>query len=268
MNLNRNVRMALIEAADKKEKLLIEEKLIKNKIMMIFESEDNIKYFDYLPVNKQKKIGKEILIELLVLRGQRIDEGLWDAITGIFGDIGKGVIQAIGEPFINSLLAFIGVPEGFFRNSLVSLLTKNWGRLGKAIKGDCKEITELLVEASIEALIMNFQQSNGDTGFGSSLFRNTIEEAIRGIAGPLEDQLMSNVCNFVSKITGKAQKIAQNQTNDSNNKSNNYGKDIMKQVGSYFKNNALTKALSGGGAAAEAGAAETGLAGAASLAAL
>jgi hypothetical protein len=203
--------MALVEVSEKKEKLLIEEKLIKRRIMMIFESEENMKYFDLLQKKQQKSIGKKILYELLVLKNQQINEGLFHNLMNLFGNIGTGAIQAIAEPFINSLLSKIGFPNGFVKNFVISALTKNWSRLGKAIKGDCREVSEILAESIIEALVMNLQQSKGYTGIGAVLLRDTLEDAIRSMVKPLEDKLMSHVCDFVKDISSKAMSLVKDQ---------------------------------------------------------
>jgi len=220
MNLDRDIKIALVEASEQKEKRLIQESLIKRRIMMIFESEENFKHFDLLPEKQQKKIGKNVLIELLILKNEIINEGegegLWRNLISIFGGLGSASIQSIGEPFINSLLSKIGLPNGFIKNFLVSALTKNWGRLGRAIKGDCKEVTELLAESMVEALIMNLTQSKGMVGAGYVILRNTLEEAIRGMAKPLEDKLMSHVCEFMGNIGDKVKSLVTND-NSANN---------------------------------------------------
>ena len=220
MNIDRDIKIALVEASEQKEKRLIQESLIKRRIMMIFESEENFKHFDLLPEKQQKKIGKNVLIELLILKNEIINEGegegLWRNLISIFGGLGSAAIQSIGEPFINSLLSKIGLPNGFIKNFLVSALTKNWGRLGRAIKGDCKEVTELLAESMVEALIMNLAQSKGMVGAGYVILRNTLEEAIRGMAKPLEDKLMSHVCEFMGHIGDKVKSLVTND-NSANN---------------------------------------------------
>jgi hypothetical protein len=43
--LQKKIKKSLIETKNKKESILIEQKLIKNRIMMIFENKDNIKNF-------------------------------------------------------------------------------------------------------------------------------------------------------------------------------------------------------------------------------
>jgi hypothetical protein len=50
MNLEKKIRKKLIETKEQKEKLLIENELIKSRIIMIFENEKNIKNFSLLSV--------------------------------------------------------------------------------------------------------------------------------------------------------------------------------------------------------------------------
>jgi len=220
MNIDRDIKIALVEASEQKEKRLIQESLIKRRIMMIFESEENFKHFDLLPEKQQKKIGKNVLIELLILKNEIINEGegegLWRNLISIFGGLSSAVIQSIGEPFINSLLSKIGLPNGFVKNFLVSALTKNWGRLGRAIKGDCKEVTAILSESIIEALIMNLTQSKGMVGPGYVIIRNSLEEAIRGMGKSLEDKLMSQVCEFMDHLGDKVKSLVTNDNSENN----------------------------------------------------
>ena len=53
--LEKNIKKAILETKEKKEKLLIEEGLVKSRIMMIVESKNNIKNFKSLPKEKQEK---------------------------------------------------------------------------------------------------------------------------------------------------------------------------------------------------------------------
>jgi acetoin utilization deacetylase AcuC-like enzyme len=85
MKLNKEIKKALVEAKEQKERRLIEESLIKSKIMMIVESEENIKNFDSLSEAKKRKIANGILTEIILNEDQTLNEGLWDAITSLFG---------------------------------------------------------------------------------------------------------------------------------------------------------------------------------------
>ena len=70
--LKKQVRKAILEAKDNKEQLLIEENLVKSRILMIVESENNIKNFHKLPKKKQEKIANSLLEEISFLSENNI----------------------------------------------------------------------------------------------------------------------------------------------------------------------------------------------------
>ena len=210
MKLNKEIKKALVEAKEQKERRLIEESLIKSKIMMICESEENIKNFDSLTKTKQRKIANAILTEIILSDDQLLNEGLWDAITSLFGSSFSGLAQMIGEPIVNSILGALGMEDGYFKSVMISFFTKNWGRLAKALRGDCKELTGLVAESLVEGMVIQLANSKGMTGAGYTFLRNTLEDAIHStsfIQG-LENSLESTVCGLLNKFTGKATEIA------------------------------------------------------------
>ena len=210
MKLNKEIKKALVEAKEQKERRLIEESLIKSKIMMICESEENIKNFDSLTKTKQRKIANAILTEIILSDDQLLNEGLWDAITSLFGSSFSGLAQMIGEPIVNSILGALGMEDGYFKSVMISFFTKNWGRLAKALRGDCKELTGLVAESLVEGMVIQLANSKGMTGAGYTFLRNTLEDAIHStsfIQG-LENSLESTVCGLLNKFTGKATEVA------------------------------------------------------------
>jgi len=210
MKLNKEIKKALVEAKEQKERRLIEESLIKSKIMMIVESEDNIKNFNSLSETKKRKIANGILTEIILNEDQILNEGLWDAITSLFGSSFSGLAQMIGEPIVNSILGALGMEDGYFKSVMISFFTKNWGRLAKALRGDCKELTGLVAESLVEGMVIQLANSKGMTGAGYTFLRNTLEDAIHStsfIQG-LENSLESTVCGLLNKFTGKATEIA------------------------------------------------------------
>jgi hypothetical protein len=210
MKLNKEIKKALVEAKEQKERRLIEESLIKSKIIMIVESEDNIKNFDSLSESKKRKIANGILTEIILNENQTLNEGLWDAISSLFGSSFSGLAQMIGEPIVNSILGALGMEDGYFKSVMISFFTKNWGRLAKALRGDCKELTGLVAESLVEGMVIQLANSKGMTGAGYTFLRNTLADAINStsfIQG-LENSLESTVCGLVSKFTGKATEIA------------------------------------------------------------
>jgi hypothetical protein len=208
--MKKEIRKALVETKEKKERLLIEQSLVKSRIMMIVESENNIKNFNSLPKRKQRKIADGILREMLILDEQEIlSEGLWDILGSIFGNSFSGLAQTIGEPIVNSILSSLGMQDSYFKNVLISFFTKNWGRLAKALRGDCKELTGLVAESLVEGIEMQLTQSHGMSGAGYSFIRNTLNAAISdvGFVKHLEEQLESTVCSLFGKFTQNATEV-------------------------------------------------------------
>ena len=62
------IKKAILETKEKKEKLLIEQSLVKKRILMIFESEDNITNFGSLTKSKQEKIAYKLVYEINYLK--------------------------------------------------------------------------------------------------------------------------------------------------------------------------------------------------------
>ena len=82
--LEKQIRKAILEAKDNKEKLLIEQNLVKSRILMIIESETNIKNFHKLPKKKQHKIANSLLEEISFLSENYIlKEELMDMLNKI-----------------------------------------------------------------------------------------------------------------------------------------------------------------------------------------
>lgn len=210
--MKKELRKALIEAKEKKEKRLIEETLIRSKIMMIVESEENIKNFDSLSERKKRKIADGILKEMISSDGELLNEGLGEILSSLFGSSFSGLAQTIGEPIVNSILGALGMEDGYFKSVMISFFTKNIGRLAKALRGDCKELTGLVAESLVEGLVIQLSNTKGMTGPGYTFIRNTIADSIQssGFVQSLENSLETTVCSLFNKFTQKATEVASN----------------------------------------------------------
>ena len=208
--MKKEIRKALVEAKEQKVRSLIEESFIKSRIMMIVESEDNIKNFDLLSETKKRKIANAILKEMISQDDQLLNEGLWDALSSLFGSSWSGLSQMIGEPIVNSILGALGMEDGYFKNVMISFFTKNWGSLAKALRGDCKELTGLVAQSLVEGLEMQLAASKGMTGPGYTFIRNALNDALSKSTAGLADSLESTICNLLGKFTQKATAVASN----------------------------------------------------------
>jgi hypothetical protein len=203
--LQKKIKKSLIETKNKKESILIEQKLIKNRIMMIFENKDNIKNFKSLPKAKQEKIAYKLFEEINYLQETNIlNEQLMDFLGKIFGNSLGGVAQTIVEPMVNSLLMGIGL-EGYFKDFLVSFITSNPTRLATALKS-CDELTKLVAEALSEAVFMMIQRQQGLEGQGYTFLRNALGGAVKdvGFIKSIETQISGIVCQTFDKMTKNA----------------------------------------------------------------
>ena len=87
MSINKQVRKKILETKEQKERLLIEQKIVHNRIMMIVEDMDNIKNFKTLPEEKQLKISFNLLREFSYLESNGIlNEQFSDFLGKIFGN--------------------------------------------------------------------------------------------------------------------------------------------------------------------------------------
>lgn len=203
--LEKKIKRAILEAKDNKERLLIEENLVKSRILMIIESENNIKNFNKLPKKRQEKIAHSLLEEIRFLDENNIlNEQLMDVLGKLFGNSLSSMTQTIVEPMVKSLLGKLGL-GGFFGNFITSFLVSDPRRLALALK-DCKELTKLVTEALSEALVQMLQEKQGLEGKGYDFMRNALGGAIKETTfmTNLENQLSGIVCNVFSGFNKKA----------------------------------------------------------------
>ena len=203
--LQKKIKESLLEVKNKKETILIEQNLIRSRIMMIVESEDNIKNFHSLPKSKKTKIANKLIQEIAYLQETSLlNEELMGFLSKIFGNSLSGILQTVVEPMVNSLLSGIGL-EGYFKDFLVSFITSNPTRLAKALKS-CDELTKLIAEALSEAVFMMIQRQQGLEGQGYTFLRNALGGAVKdvGFIKSIETQISDIVCQVFDKMTDKA----------------------------------------------------------------
>ena len=203
--LKKEIKKSILETKERKEKLLIEQKLVESRIMMIIESKDNIKKFKTLSEEKQQKMAYALFEEFGYLEEQGLmNEQVWDFLGKIFGNSLGGIAQTIVEPLVNSLLGSIGL-GGYFKDFLVSFITSNPTRLAKALKS-CDELTKLVAESLSEAVFMMIQRQQGLEGQGYTFLRNALGGAVKDtkFIQSIEGQIGGIVCQLFGKMNDKA----------------------------------------------------------------
>jgi hypothetical protein len=208
--LEKKIKKSLLETKEKKEKLLIEEKLIKTRLNMVFEGIKTEKEFKILSEEKQLNLSVKFIQEMSFLNenGLLNEQDFGSLLKSIFGGAFGSITQSFVEPFINSILSGLGFKDGFIKNFLISYLSSRPSEVIKSFS-DCKLMTKLISRAVVESMVMTMQREKGYGGFGYDLIRNqlgTVLESNEFVSG-IERGLENIVCSVVGKLADKAKNI-------------------------------------------------------------
>jgi hypothetical protein len=209
--LNKKVKKSLIEIKEQKEKLLIEQKLVKNRISIILEGINSEEDFKKLSNKQQLKISTKFIQELSYLQNTGLisEQNFGNILSSLFGGWFGNAIQTFVEPVLKGILVpWFG--EGYFTNFIISLLTKNTAEFIRGLN-DCKIMTKLIAQSISEAVFMQIQDAKGLNSPGYVFLRQSMGDAltstefIKGIEKGFGDM----VCDMLGKFTGNAQKVAE-----------------------------------------------------------
>ena len=209
--LNKKVKKSLIEIKEQKEKLLIEQKLVKNRISMVLEGINSEEDFKKLSDRQQLKISVKFIQELSYLQETNLisEQNFGNILSSLFGGFFGNITQTIMEPIFKKILAPI-FGEGYFTNFLISLLTKNPAEFIRGLN-DCKLMTKLIAQSISESVVMQVQNSKGLDAPGYVFLRQSMGDALTSteFVKGIEKGLGDMVCNILGKFTGNAQKVAE-----------------------------------------------------------
>jgi hypothetical protein len=141
--LNKQIKKSLIETKEKKERKLIGESLIKNRLSFILENVKSVKDFNNLSEDKKLKLSVKFLREMSYLEknGLLAEQDFSSILKSLFGGLFGNATQTLVEPFIEKILAGVGLNQGYIRNFLVSYLTSRPSDIIKSFS-DCKLIID------------------------------------------------------------------------------------------------------------------------------
>ena len=208
--LKNNIRKSLLETKERKERLLIERKLIENRLSIIVERVKTKDSFKSQSKKNQLKISAKFIQELSYLKnvGLLNEANLTNSLQSIFGNSFGNITETMFEPILNVILKKLGFGDGSFKNFIVSSLTSSPIDLVDAFS-DCKVMTKLLVKSIIEAQVMVLQTETGLSGVGLNFMRNTLGSLVNDerMVKELEDKFSMNVCELINNFIDKAESI-------------------------------------------------------------
>jgi len=206
--LELKVKTAILETKEKKEKLLIEQSLVKKRILMIFESEKNIKNFDSLSKFKKEKIAYKLVSEInFLVETNLLNEQLKDFLGKIFGDNLTGVFQTIVEPMVVSLMKSLELAD-YFKESLVSSLSSDPTKLSQSLRS-CDELSKLIAESLSDAIHNRIVQKTGTDSVESKFLNSALSDAVKDprFSENVQRKINSVVCDLFSVMSDKASKV-------------------------------------------------------------
>jgi hypothetical protein len=206
--LELKVKKAILETKEKKEKLLIEQTLIKKRILMIFESEKNIKNFDSLPKFKKEKIAYKLVSEInFLVETNLLNEQLTDFLGKIFGNNLTGVFQTIVNPMVVSLMKSLELAD-YFKESLISSISSDPTKLSQALRS-CDELSKLIAESLSDAIHNRIVQKTGTDSVESKFLNSALSDAVKDprFSENVQRKINSVVCDLFSVMSDKASKV-------------------------------------------------------------
>ena len=207
--LERKVRQSLLEVKEQKERDLIKENLVRQRLSMLVEHIQSEDEFNGLSKNEKLRLSFNILQELSYLEstGLLSEQDLSGAFKSLFGGFFGNVTQTIFEPLIGKIVYPL-FGEGFLSNFIISYLTSRPSDVIKSMS-DCKLMTKLIAESVVEGMVKSLQRQKGFDTPGYSYLRNALgtvfegSEFVRGIEG----SIANTVCGLFEKFAGNAKKV-------------------------------------------------------------
>lgn len=206
--LKNHIRKVILETKEKKEKLLIEQNLVNKRILMIFESENNIKNFKSLSKSKKEKIAYKLISEINYLKETNLlNEDLKDFLGKMFGDNFTNVLDTVINPMVESLMKSLEL-SGYFKDSMISYLSSDPTKFSQALRS-CDELSKLVADSISDALDKRIQQQTGFDSQESKFINGALSDAIKEprFSENLENRINSVVCDLFDTINDKAKKV-------------------------------------------------------------
>jgi hypothetical protein len=210
--VEKKIKKSLLEVKENKERNLIKETLVKNRLSIIVENVKSLDDFNRLSEDNKLKLSFKLLQEMSYLEKSELllEIDFSSVLRSIFGGAFGNITQTLVEPIIEKILKGLGLEQGYIRNFLVSFFTSRPSDVIKAFS-DCKLMTKLVAEGIVESIVKTVQENKGYSGMGYDLIRNTMADVIRNVefVSGLEKGLENTVCSLFDKFTDNAQSVAE-----------------------------------------------------------
>ena len=209
--LEKKIKKTLIETKERKERLLIEERIVKDRVSILFEGIDSEEDFNKLTKKQKLNLSIKFLHEVSYLQNTGLinEQNFGDILKSLFGGLFGNVIQTIVEPMLQKILVPL-FGKGYITNFVISMLTKNTAEFIRAIN-DCQLMTKLVAQSISESIFKQVMDSKGLDAPGYVFLRQSMGDVLTGteFVKSIEGKIGDSVCNILGKFTGNATKVAE-----------------------------------------------------------
>jgi len=208
-SLKKSLKKNLIEVKEKKEDLMVENKIITNRFNFLFESRsfETEEEKDYLVESIITEIG---YLKVQGYTPQAINEGLFSMLGNIFGGSVKSIPAVFGEYIAGWLTKTLGIPQNSYMGSVVVALVGNLNIADyDKFFSDCRFASNKIADSLIEGYVLQLQNeknlNTGASGFIVSALRNSVvdyfTEDKTSLIQILEDKIGEFLCPKLSKLS-------------------------------------------------------------------
>jgi hypothetical protein len=208
-SLKKSLKKNLIEAKEKQEDLMVENKIITNRFNFLFEgrSFETEKEKDYLVESVITEIG---YLKTQGYSSRAINEGLFSMLGNIFGGSVKSIPAVFGEYIAGWLTKTLGIPQNSYMGSVVVALVGNLNIADyDKFFSDCRFASNKIADSLIEGYVLQLQNeknlNTGASGFIVSALRNSVvdyfTEDKSSLIQILEDKIGEFLCPKLSKLS-------------------------------------------------------------------
>ena len=197
--LKRNISLIKEES----EKRLIAQQLFESRILAITDGKNIEEVLSNLTESQRLDFSIRLLEEIVKYQDNKyVNEQFFDFFKKFAGVGLDSAIETAVESVMMGIFSWMGIEKWWLSRQITSIIATDPRRLLKAFKGDCSEITKLIAESTIEAMVMGYQQqSKSAKGPFADFLRNAIGNWAQdsALVKEVEDLISNQVCSLFGK---------------------------------------------------------------------
>lgn len=198
--LKRNISLIKEES----EKRLIAQQLFESRILALTDGKNIEEVLSTLTESQRFDFSIRLLEEVVKYQDNKyVNEQFFDYFKKFAGVGLDSAIETAVESVMMGIFSWMGIEKWWLSRQITSLIATDPRRLLKAFKGDCSELTKLIAESIVEAMVMGYQQqSKSAKGPFADFLRNAIGNWAQdsALVKQVEDLISNQVCSLFGKV--------------------------------------------------------------------